>query len=191
MTSDGRPPAPQDSRGPGPLPPGRGAARVAPLARRVLVLSGVLLVLPLAVAFASILTLLGQPFGGVGEIDPADVRWLSVRLLNRAEVDGGGDVGPFYADPADVPALLDSLRGAAPVPAWAGARGPWFGEFRVMTAEGRRGTVRLYWHRPPQAPLDRPPVLRVQVGPNLYEGGDVRGVIAAAEAAQGRGRARP
>jgi hypothetical protein len=114
-----------------------------------------------------------------------------VHLLNRQEVDKGEDVGPFYADPADIPTLLDALRAATPVPAWDGARGPWLGEFRVMTTEGRRGTIRLYWHRPPQREADSVPTLRVQVGPNLFEGGDLRQVIAIAEESQKRGRKRP
>jgi hypothetical protein len=120
------------------------------------------------------------------------VKWLRVQLLNRTELDGGEDVRPYYADPADHAKLLDALKELRPVDAFAGAKGPWLGDYRVMLDNGRRATLKLYWYRPPQAAPTAPATLRLQIDEgHKYEGGPVAAVVAAAADAAARGRARP
>ncbi len=172
--------------------------------KRVTLLALLLMLLPVGLAVGLFPLLSGGPFDSVDAIDPAAVKSLDVRLFNRAELDGGFDVGPFRARPEDVPALLAPLTGLAPLAGPpADARGPWLGEYRVRTTTGRRGTVRFYWSRRPDVGQGAPPaavagpailttrpelvpgafVLRVVAGDKWYEGGNPLAVVAAAEAA--------
>lgn len=187
-------------------PPARPKPRTA---RWVVV--GVLLVLllPLLVAFVLVPLLLEQPFESAEEIDPDAVKSLRVFVLNRKELDGGRDVGPYLAAAGDYPALLAPLREAREVGSFPDARGPWLAEYRVLLKSGRKGTIRLYWSRPPggwkgatafaaagggaalagavEAGHAPPVTLRFQIGPRRYEGGSAAGLIRAAEAAAERG----
>jgi hypothetical protein len=165
--------------------------------RRVLLLTLSLMLLPVGLAACLFPLLAGGPFESPDGIDPAAVDSLRVFVLNRSELDGGDDIGPFQASADDIPALLAPLRGLTPLPAPPeSARGPWLGEYRVRTTDRRRGTVRLYWSRQahpaaaaaagPAAAGPTRPVLRAVVGDRWFEGGDPRAVIAAATAAVGR-----
>jgi len=177
--------------------------------RRLVV--GVLLVLlvPLVLAFVLFPLLQEQPFDAVGDIDPTAVQSLRVFVLNRKELDGGEDVGPYLAAAEDYTALLAPLREAREVPTFPDARGPWLAEYRVLLTSGRRGTIRLYWSRPSgtwkggpalaaaggTAALGEaataghvpPVVLRFQIGSRKYEGGTAIELIRAAETAAARG----
>ena len=164
-------------------PPGTG--------RRMAVLLFLLMLVPVVAAALVFPALSGSAFASAAEIDPAQVKWLSVRLLNRTELDGGSDVGPYYAAPEDVANLLKPLKAVPETDEFTGARGPWLGEYRVMLTSGRKGTIRLYWHRPPQAAPNAPATLRFQIGEHLYEGGDAAAVIAVAAECEGRGRESP
>ena len=133
-----------------------------------------------------------QPFDSVAEIDPAEIKSLRVQLLNRKELDGGEDVGPYYADPADYPKLLEPLKGLPPVNGFAGATGPWLGEYRVLLNNGRKATLKLYWHRPPTDRPDAPARVRLRLDERReFEGGTAAAVIAAVAECEGRGRAKP
>lgn len=169
----------------------------------------VVLLLPLTVAFVLVPLLLEQPFESAEEIDPAAVKTLRVFVLNRKELDGGRDVGPYLAAAADYPALLAPLREAHEVASFPDARGPWLAEYRVLLKSGRKGTIRLYWSRPQggwagapafaaagggaavagatEARHVPPVTLRFQIGPRRYEGGSAAGLIRAAEVAAERG----
>jgi hypothetical protein len=170
---------------------------------------GVLLVLLLPVGLATLLfpLLQGQPFESPGEIRPEAIESLRVFLLNRRELDGGADVGPYFAAESDYDALLAPIQAVPWVADFPDARGPWLGEYRIVTKDGRKGTIRFYWTAPLPLPA-MPPVrltlgqneitvlpaltwphrLRFQIGPNKFEGGDTASLIRAAEACASRGR---
>ena len=115
----------------------------------------------------------GQPFDSPAELTPENVRSLRVHLLNRKELDGGEDVGPYHAAPEDYERLLAPLKAAAEVGSYPDARGVFLGEYRVVLKNGRKGPIRLYWSRPPGVGLDNAPHtarLRFQIGEHLYEG---------------------
>lgn len=173
----------------------------------VLALMGI----PVTLALVVFPMLSDLPFESVHQLDPADVRSLSVRLLNRSELDGGDDVGPYFAAPEDYAALLAPLRHAPKVADFPDARGPWLGEYRVRTTSGRGGTIRLYWVRSPEDERALPAYealyggaayraataarhlpaarLRFQIGDQKFEGYAAVDVIRAAEAGKDRGRA--
>lgn len=185
--------------------PGRpaGGSRVG---RRVTLLAlSLAALLPAGLAVVVFPLLAGSPFDSPDAIDPAAVKSLRVFVLNRKELDGGQDIGPYTARPADVPALLAPLRGLTPRDAKPAVVGPWLGEYRIRTTGGRRATVRLYWTRLPggghadavmalagPGVFQRPELvpgafgLRVHVGDRWYEGGQPLAVVAvAADAAAG------
>ena len=110
--------------------------------RRVTLLALSLMLLPVGLAVCLFPLLAGSPFHAVESIDPAMVASLRVFVLNRAELDGGPDVGPFVARPDDVAGLLAPLTRltALPAPPEA-ARGPWLGEYRIRTTDNRRAAV--------------------------------------------------
>jgi hypothetical protein len=178
--------------------PGRPAGGNNRVGRRVTLLAlSLAVLLPVGLAVVVFPLLAGDPFDSPDAIDPAAVKSLEVRVLNRKELDGGEDIGPYFARPADVPALLAPLRGLTPLDAKPAVVGPWLGEYRIRTTGGRRGTVRFYWHRTTPhadaamavtgaAVLRRPELvpgafgLRVQVGGRWFEGGQPLAVVAAA-----------
>ncbi|MCZ2343721.1 MAG: hypothetical protein LC104_18285 [Bacteroidales bacterium] len=133
-----------------------------------------------------------EPFESLNELQPESIRSLQVRLLIRAEIDasleGQSDIGPYFADSTDFAALLEPLRVAKEVTAFPDAQGPILGEYRILTQENRRGTIRLYWVRDPGAKADSPARLRFKIGMKKYEGGTAIAVIRAAEVAAARGR---
>lgn len=188
--------------------PGGRPAGGSRIGRRVtLVALSLAVLLPVGLAVGLFPLLAGSPFDSPDAIEPAAVAGLRVHVLNRAGLDGGEDVGPFQANPADFPALLAPLRGLAPLADKPDVVGPWLGEYRVRTPQGRRATVRLYWtQRPDTGQADTPAAaagpavlrgrpelvpgafaLRVQVGGRWFEGGQPLAVVAAAEAAAARG----
>lgn len=135
----------------------------------------------------------GQAFQSVSEIDPTQIKWMSVRMLNRAELDGGPDVGPYYAAPEDYAKLLEPLKAVPAVPDFDGAKGPWLGEYRIMVANGRRATIRFYWHRDPRNASDTPAKLRFAIGDKKYERDTAAALVLVAAAAEceARGKANP
>jgi hypothetical protein len=175
-------------------------------AKRIVLIVLLLLLVPVGLALVLFPLLSEQPFDSVDELDPATIKSLNVFLLNRRELDGGEDVGPYTAAPEDYPALLAPLKGATRVDEFPGVRGPLLGEYRVRTTTGRRGTIRLYWVKFPgseiglggavgsaglwwaveagHAPVAR---LRFQVGERKFVGGSASEVIRVAEAAAPRG----
>lgn len=188
-------------------PPARGRS----VGRRVAVGVGLILLVPVGLAVIVFPFLADQPFETVADIRPEEVRSVRVWMLNRTELDGGPDVGPFIAARNDLPALLAPLAGATDVSQYPDARGPWLGEYRIRTVTGRRGTIRLYWTRRPveiahltavgaaggglafdsavsRAELRPTEVrLRFQIGDKRYDGGSAHALIAAVEAAAARG----
>jgi hypothetical protein len=152
----------------------------------------VLLLVPVVygLALLGIYLLQGQPFDSPAELTPENVRSLRVELHNRKELDGGEIVRPYYAAPEDYERLLAPLKAAAEVGSYPDARGPFLGEYRVVLESGRKGTIRLYWSRPPGAaaknglPETR---LRFQIGDHLYEGAAAGEVVHAVEEAAARG----
>ena len=174
-----------------------GGSRVG---RRVTLLAlSLAVLLPAGLAVVVFPLLAGSPYDSPDAIDPAAVKSLRVFVLNRKELDGGEDVGPYIARPADVPTLLAPLRGLTPLAEKPAVVGPWLGEYRIRTTGGRRATVRFYWTRLPgdghadavmalagPGVFQRPELvpgafgLRVQVGDRWFEGGQPLAVVAAA-----------
>jgi hypothetical protein len=146
----------------------------------------VLVLVPLVVglALAGIYLLQGAPFESPAELTTDNVQSLRVHLLNRKELDGGDDVGPYLAAPEDYERLLALLKAVPEVEQFPDARGPWLGEFRIVLKNGRKGTIRLYWVKPPTAPAR----LRFQIGEHKFEGGTAESVIRAAEESAARGQ---
>lgn len=179
MDANGRPPDPTARPAAVPAAPTDPRAWW-PRALRFLGLVALLPVLAIAVVFPA---LRGQPFASADEIDPADLQWLSVRVFNRAELDGGEDVS-FQAARPDFAGLLAPLRGATAVDGFPGAIGPWLGEYRMRTRTGRPARVQMYWHRDPFGPPNTPPTVRFKLGTNLFQGGSAAAVVAAVEAAK-------
>lgn len=147
----------------------------------------VVMLVPLFLIFAVFPLLTVQTFDRVEELTPDNIATLQVQIRNRQGVDDGKDLDLYTAAPADYPLLLGVLKQVPEVPDFTGARGPWLGEYRVVTKTGRKGTVRLYWFRPPGRE-DAEPRLRFQIGPHKFEGGAAAAVIDAATAAAARGR---
>ncbi len=172
MTPDARPPA----------KPRHGPKIVLGLA--------VVLLVPLALIFGLFPLLMDGPFDRVEELEVTNIQSLRVYILNRQGVDDGPDVGPYFAAADDYAPLLAALKQVPEVAEFTGARGPWLGEYRVVTTAGRRGTIRFYWQPSPSGDPYAAPVLRFQIGPNKFEGRGAPGLIAAAEAAKERGRAK-
>ncbi len=187
-TADGRPGRPA------------GGSRVG--RRATLLALSLAVLLPTGLAVVVFPLLAGSPYDSPDAIDPAAVKSLRVFVLNRKEFDGGEDIGPYVARPADVPALLAPLRGLTPLAEKPVVVGPWLGEYRVRTTGGRRATVRFYWTRLPgnghadavmalagPAVFQRPELipgtfgLRAQVGDRWFDGGQPLAVVAAALAA--------
>jgi hypothetical protein len=150
-----------------------------------------LILLPVGLGFFVIPLLQGMPFDSPAELSPENVQSLRVHVLNRKELDGGEDLGPYYASAEDYERLLAPLKAAAAVGSYPDARGPFLGEYRVVLTSGRKGTIRLYWSRPSSGgPGDAPPVarLRFQIGEHLYEGPAAADVIRAVEECAARGK---
>ena len=155
-------------------------------ARRVATFMVPVLLLPAASSRLGLFPLLAPTFDTIGELDPAEIKTLRVHILNRDGLDGGPEVGPYVADPGDYAGLLKPLLSVPEVrDGFAGRRGPWLGEYRVVLKSGRKGTVRLYWSKPPTAAAA---VLRFKIGPKEFEGGSADALLAAAKAAEGRGK---
>lgn len=176
MNANGKPAEPPS------VPAGKGYAR------KIALIVGLLMVIP-AVTAAFVFPLLSAvPFESVDELKPDDIGWFNVRLFNRGDLDGGGDVGPYDAAPSDYATLLAPLGNLTEVADFPDARGPWLGEYRIVTKSGRRGGIRFYWHRDPAQPRDTPPTLRVQIASKKYVGGSVAPLVAAATAAEANGK---
>lgn len=191
--------------------PGETAARGRGVGKRVAIVAGLLLLLPVGLAVGVFPFLVEQPFDSVEQIRPEHVRSVRVWVLNRTDLDGGPDVGPFVAAAGDIQPLLAPLANAAEVSDYLDARGPWLGEYRIRTVTGRRGTIRLYWTRRPaelasltvvgavaggalyERSVDRAELrptevrLRFQIGDKRYDGGSAHALIAAVEDAASRG----
>jgi hypothetical protein len=156
------------------------------VARRITLIVLGFLVVPVALIFLVFPFLFDEPFATVDELAPENIASLRVTLVNRSELDGGEDVGPYLAANADFAGLLAPFKSIPEVEQFPNARGPWLGEFRVLTKDGRRGRIRFYWVRDPQTP-EIPARLRFQVGERKFEGGRADTLIKAAEAAKERG----
>jgi hypothetical protein len=159
----------------------------------LIVLFAVLLLVPVVYGLALLgaFLLQGQPFESPAELTPENVQSLRVHLVNRKELDGGEDVGPYHAAAEDYERLLAPLKAAAEVGPYPDARGVFLGEYRVVLKNGRKGPIRLYWSRPPGVGTgdDRPVArLRFQIGEHLFEGAAAADVVRAAEESAARGR---
>lgn len=160
---------------------------------RIIQMVLVILLLPLLAIQFIFPLFTSQPFNSVDELDPNEIKWLKVSVFNRDDLDGGDDVGPYYADPDDFDQLLKPLRGLIEVEPFTDARGPWLGEYRVMLKNGRRNTIRLYWHSAPDPslPPDAPVWIRMQIGRHYFQGGTVRALLEATTDAEPRGKQNP
>jgi hypothetical protein len=151
-----------------------------------------ILLVPVILAWFVFPLLAQEPFTSLAEIQPDAIQSLQVRLLIRGEIDpelsNQPDIGPYYAAAEDIPRLLAPLKDAVEVPEFPTAQGPLLGEYRILTQENRRGTIRLYWVRDPSHPSGAIPRLRFKIGTHKYEGGTAMAVIAAAADAATRGR---
>lgn len=165
------------------------ASRQSPL-----VIAGVVfaLLLVMAVVATIVIPLLQeQPFDSVDELDPENIKSLRVYFLNRKELDGGDDIGPYFAAEEDFAKLLAPLRKLPEVQDFQDTRGVWLGEYRVRTKTGRKGTIKLYWVKTPLDPPSAPARLRFQIGPHKFEGGTAVAIITAANEAATRGSETP
>ena len=140
------------------------------------------LTVPLLLIFLLFPLLKSQPFDSVDELKVEDIDSMKVNILNRKELDDGVDIARFQVAPADFAALLEPLRGVAEVEDFVSVRGPWLGEYRIWTKDGRRGNIKLYFVKSPTGAVK----LRFQIGPHKYEGGSAAKVIEAAETAAAR-----
>ncbi|OWK43954.1 hypothetical protein [Fimbriiglobus ruber] len=148
----------------------------------VIVLAGVaVVVFPL---------LMAQSFESAEELTPENIKSFRVFVMNRKELDGGEDIGPYYAAEEDYATLLAPLKGVPEVPQFADARGPWLAEYRIQTKNGRKGTIKMYWVLPPggRMPAGDAAKLRFQIGPHLFEGGRATSIVAVADECASRGR---
>lgn len=129
--------------------------------------------------------LIDPPVVAIEELKPENIQWFRVQVLNRQGVDDGPDIGPYYADPLDFALLLSALQNVPEVASndYPDARGPWLGEYRLVTLDGRKPTIRFYWVR--QGAEVR---LRFQIGKHKFEGGTAAELIRVARTAQARGR---
>ena len=163
-----------------------------PTRQSPLLIAGVVfaILLGMAVVATIVIPLLQeQPFDSVDELDPENIKSLRVYFLNRKELDGGDDIGPYFAAEEDYAKLLAPLRHVSEVEQFQDTRGVWLGEYRVRTKTGRKGTIKLYWVKTPLDPPSAPARLRFQIGPHKYEGGTAAAIIAAANEAAARGSA--
>ena len=158
------------------------------------VVFGLILMVPVFLALVVFPLFQQETFTSLDEVRPGSIRSMRVHFLVRpeiaAELDGHPDVGPYYAAEADYEALLAPLRSAEEVAGFTGVRGPLLGEYRILTTDNRRSTIRMYWSRDPNSPDDVSARLRFYVGGESgtkYEGGPAVDVIRAAEAAAERG----
>ncbi len=151
--------------------------------RRIVLYVLAFLLVPVVLAVGLFPYLLDEPFSSVDDLDPAKIRSLRVYLLNRGELDGGEDIGPYYAAESDFPSLLKPLREVPEVQEFPNARGPWLGEYRILTQDGRRGRIRFYYVRP-GGNREAPARLRFQIGDKKFEGGRADTIVQAAEAAR-------
>jgi len=162
-----------------PAPPSRKVR-----ARWIVALLAVALLVPITLGFVVFPLLAEQPFDNADELTPESVESVRVFLLNRKELDGGEDVGPYFAAADDVAAVLASLKSVPEVDQFPDARGPWLGELRVRLKNGRKGTIKLYWVRKPGEEAR----LRFQIGTHKFEGGSSEAFIKIAAEAAPRGR---
>lgn len=153
--------------------------------KKLLLFLGLILLIPVALFFIVFPLLMEQSFDSVEQLKAENIRSLRVQILNRSEIDGGDDVGPFLADPVDYPLLLAPLAAVPTTPEFADARGPWLGDYRIVTNDGRRGTIKFYYHKLTPTAV---PALRFQIGGIKYEGSQAKAVIDAVTTASARGR---
>ena len=153
-------------------------------ARRILLFMVPVMLTPVALAVCVFPLLREEAFDSIDELRLENVSTFQVQILNRKELDGGESIGLFYVAESDYATLLKPLFVATEVPPFADAQGPWLGEYRVVTKEGRPGRVRLYY----TTPRGGEPVLRFKIGTKYFEGGTALAVVNAARVAETRGR---
>lgn len=176
MTADDRPTRPRTSR------------KIT-----LAVLLAVLLLVPAVYVLALLVATLlqGQPFDSPAELAPENIRSLRVELHNRKELDGGEIVRPFYAAPEDYEQLLAPLKAAVEVGSYPDARGPLLGVYQVVLKSGRKGTIMLYWSRPPGVGPENTPHtarLRFEIEGHKFEGPAAGELVRAAEESAARGK---
>jgi hypothetical protein len=157
-------------------------------ARRIVLFMIPVLAVPVILAFVLFPFLMEQPFDSIEELKPENIATFRVQILNRKEIDGGDEISPYFADEADYKMLLEPLLNVPETNVFEDARGPWLGEYRIVTKTGRKGTIRLYWTKKMQDSPEVPAKLRFQIGTHKFEGGTALAVILAAKTAEGRGR---
>jgi hypothetical protein len=156
--------------------------------RKILLFMIPIMLMPVFLAFVLFPALMEQPFETADDIQPQNIASIRVHILNRRELDSGDDIMPFFADEQDYARLLNPLLSVPESAGYTDARGPWFGEYRILTKSGRKGTIRLYWSKPNPAAEVQYAKLRFQIGKKTFEGGSVQDVIESAKLAEGRGR---
>ncbi|MGL6074806.1 MAG: hypothetical protein ACRC8S_11650 [Fimbriiglobus sp.] len=147
-----------------------------------------IMTVPVLLIFVLFPFLMEQPFESAADVKPENIASIRVHILNRKEFDGGEDIAPYFADEADFATLLTPLLNVPETSNFPDARGPWLGEYRILTKNGRKDTIRLYWSKPRPSALPETATLRFQIGKNKFEGGSVLAVINAAKTAEARGR---
>ncbi len=154
-------------------------------ARRILLFMVPVMLTPVLLAVCVFPLLREEAFDSIDELRLENVSTFQVQIQNRKEIDGGDRIELFYVAESDYAMLLKPLFEAPEVKGFAGAQGPWLGEYRVVTKEGRTGRVRLYWTAPRGG---GEPVLRFKIGLKEFEGGTALAVVNAARVAESRGR---
>lgn len=153
--------------------------------RRIVLFMVPVMLTPVLLAVCVFPLLREEAFDSIDELRLENVSTFQVQIQNRKELDGGERIDLFYVAEADYAMLLQPLLEVPEVKGFPDAQGPWLGEYRVVTKEGRPGRVRLYWTTPRGG---GEPVLRFKIGPKYFEGGTAMAVVTAARVAESRGR---
>lgn len=158
-------------------------------ARRIVLAMIPVLAVPLLLIFVLFPMMMSRPFDSIDELRPDNIATFRVEILNRKDLDQGDDITPYFADEADYRLLLAPLLEVPEADDFVGARGPWMGEYRIVTKTGRRGdSIKLYWTKRLTDGPGVPARLRFQIGNKKFEGGTAQAVIDAAKTASARGR---
>jgi len=154
-------------------------------ARRLVLFMVPVLLTPVLLAVCLFPLLREEAFDSINELRLENVSTFQVQIQNRKEIDGGETIDLFYVAESDYAQLLRPLFEVPEVQGFAGAQGPWLGDYRVVTKDGRKGRVRLYWTVPTRG---GEPVVRFRIGQKYFEGGTALSVINAVRTAEPRGR---
>jgi hypothetical protein len=123
----------------------------------------ILILLGIVAIPATVITLLlyryRPEFHSIDELDPAAVAKLKIRLFNLRAIlppPGEGEpavpdtIGPFEAQPDDVPSLVALLKGSKPLPEMP--PGPFLAEYWFTFSNGREQRIRVKFSGSPAKP---------------------------------------